>query len=294
MEIRDLSLSLHTAGEFLASPAKITLNSPAYTGGESLTFLDPDEMDVEPAVLKPQSGPAVPVADEIILPENPDRYLRWVELPVSEEEQAQVSSGRVMLVSPMEDNTLAIYTVQNMTWNENHVPGAWLPGLVPVCAGEEDCFLPVRYLRADMQGLEAETVSVPWISNSDIWNYKTLRIKELLFQADYASGNALVTNISFEGDSFDRQEEMEIISCLYPIVEKGEEKEGRLLPFSEMTFVNGIAIGWEAYMEEQPFRIQLRPVRKEDQIQILFSVTLQDGTGYSILTPDPAGEDPGT
>ena len=61
-----------------------------------------------------------------------------------------------------------------------------------------------------------------------------------------------------------------------------------------VTFVNGIAIGWEAYMEEQPFRIQLRPVRKEDQIQILFSVTLQDGTGYSILTPDPAGEDPGT
>ena len=289
-EIRELVLPLRMTGEKLETPAGITFRTPARTGGETLLWLDAGQIEVTEGTLRKRTGgPARALEEEILLAENAEDYRFRAELPAAAGDPREMAEGRVRLVIPIEEKYLGVLAEQDLTPGGDGTLGAWLPGLLACYTGHEEDILPLLFRKSETEGIEAVSTSPLILEyvNLEAMEMKRGAVGAIRLEADYVSGEASVTGMEMAGDTFDSQEEMETVSCFLQLIDPGEERDGLLPYFDDMAPVTEWSIGWQEMMEEKPVQLELRPVREEDQVQLLFSVKKKDGTGCSVLVPYP-------
>ncbi|MBP3720581.1 MAG: hypothetical protein J6J41_04540, partial [Clostridia bacterium] len=243
----------------------------------------------EGTLRKRTGGPARALEEEILLAENAEDYRFRAELPAAAGDPREMAEGRVRLVIPIEEKYLGVLAEQDLTPGGDGALGAWLPGLLACYTGHEEDILPLLFRQSKPEGIEAVSISPLILEylNLEAMEMKRGIVSAIRLEADYASGEASVTGMEMAGDTFDSQEEMETVSCFLQVVDPGEKQDGLLPYFDDMAPVTEWSIGWQEMMEEKPVRLELRPVREEDQVQLLFSVKKKDGTGCSVLVPYP-------
>jgi len=284
-ELRDISLIFRETYEIVESPAVIMLNSSASMSGEKLIWLDSNHLTIkEETMIQRDTEPLVFVENEILLEAEATKYCHWVDLPVSEEKMGQLKSGMAYLVMPVDEQYLVLLSAQRLTSNKKGILGVWLSGLIAAYIGHDEDILPMVVSRADQKGIEAQISITLSFTNRDFYNIKRKSIRNIQFEVNYETRSGKILQMETEDDSFISQKEIWSVECLQlPIIDPGEKQDGRLQGFDQMQFVTGYS--WSEILETKPMQIQLRPIREEDQIQILFSLTNKDGTQYCVITP---------
>jgi len=285
-ELREISVSLREQGELAASPAVILLNVPALMSGEKLIWLDADHLTTrEATMVQHAQEPLVFIENEILLEPNAAQYRHWIDLPVSEAEMEELKSGTAYLVMPVEEKYLALISAQSLVRNQEGTVGVWIPGLVAACAGHDEDILPVIVTRADSDGLEGKIGTSLYFENEDIMNYKRKRIGDIQFEVNYDPLSGKILQMDAEEDAFISREEIATVTCYLSVIDPGEAQDGRLPGFDQIEYVTDWSYGWYEMLENRPMQIQLRPIREEDQIRVLFSLTRKDGTKFCVITP---------
>ena len=282
-QVETISLAVCTRDETPVHPALITLNSSASTG--SLSWISPDQTEIRLMQLEGKiSEKPTLLSDMVIVPENILQNRRWVEAPLTKDEADLFAEGRMLLVLPLENSVLSVITCQDLIRNEEGKIGSWFPGLVACSSLEETDLLPLVYRRADANLITADILPAVCIENDNYLDYKSMFLRGIRISVNCTENSASVTETETGGDEFENRSDMKNVFWLAYLV-SAENNGGRLPPLDRMERITDYSQGWEENLNGASFQIQLRPFRKEDRLNVLFSVTARDGTGYSIMIP---------
>ena len=267
-----------------AEPFRMGQKGGVWINGESLTVSTAHTKDAD---LEKEKNPK-PLEEILLVPDSPESFRRIIEVPIDSETEKQIDFCRVAVLRRDTDDYWQIVTLNDVKPDGSGVLCIPHPGLFPTVSGN-----PEICVMTQLGGLSSDTVTGKLFLGIDMScrNGSRFSMNPVKWEMERSSGTAIISEYEQDESPYTRQ--WEISSAAIPSMEiKVIPNDDGLLPFfAECEPRSGLTHGTRPHslqLNGAPLQLELRPITKEDDLQVMVSVFGKDGSKWSFpLIPYP-------
>ena len=261
-----------------------------WINGESFTTVParlPDRPKEEETGEPAEADPTSLILREVAVPENASSYSVTVDSGLLPEEAAGATDLKAAVVRKTAEGWLQVLTIQNLEAEKDGRIVLHHPGLI-LTVEEDPSIAVMSNITVGKDGRIDGTARQGAVIWTESW--ETVNVKSFRWSLDPETNTAMI--LSFEQDSYPQKPVyLSSTSFLTYEILPETKADGTLPHIAGMKprddfewYLNAPGV-----MANHPVRLTLRPVTPEDELYVMFSVTLGDGTRCSLpLVPYPA------